>query len=388
MRARRLARIDGEPGVTARLWRIRALLELGRIADAIALAKVGAYAERVSWKLWRAYAEAHEDPAKTFHGKEAFQVRLLLEAIHGAAAVTEAYTDDASAMALLERTLARLGGNYGPLATWLDGGELRLADLRSPREQAMEAQLAIPDTGMAVALDALDAQSKAMPSSPFPRIYRAELLLWSGRHAEAEAAFEAIWEETRTRWGYVGLGAARLYRGRPDDALKAWEAGLDHYDYLPAEATYAYRGEAYLAMGRVEEACAELEHATTQSPTRVGAWAALALARLRRADPFGAREALERVGELAPALLVAAAEAAAVPPRAREGPELEALARAAMDALGGNRASKVFTFRDASGAARALRSVPPRHWHELAMKLGGLARDLRSLSLPVAEAEE
>lgn len=382
-----LARIDGEPGVTARLWRMRAMLELGREEGAIALAKVGAYAERVSWKLWRAYAEAHTDPETTFHGKEAYQVRLLLESIHGAAVVDEAYADHERALALVRRTIERLGGNYGPVSTWLDEGKLQLAELVSPRAQAMDAQLAIPDTGMAAAFDALDAQARTMPSSPFGRTYRAELLLWTGRHDEAEAEFEAIWNETKTRWGYVGLGAARLFAGRADEALKAWEAGLEHYDYLPAEATFAYRGEAYLAMDRVEEARAELEHATTQSPSRVGAWAALALARLRSADHPGARDALDRVAELAPALLVVAAEAAGVSPRSAERDALEGIARGALDALGGNRASKVFTFRDGRDTARALRAVPARHWVELAKQLSALARDLRSLSLPFAAAE-
>lgn len=382
----RLARVDGEPGVTARLWRMRALLELGRVEGAIALAKVGAYAERVSWKLWRAFAEAQVDPATTFHGKEAYQVRLLLEAVHGAAAVEHAYADDERARALLRRTLERLGGNYGPRTTWLDEGSLTLAELSSPRAQAIDAQLAIPDTGVAACFAALDAQAAAMPSSPFPRTYRAELLLWSGRYVEAEEAFGAIWEETRTRWGYVGLGAARLYGGRPEEALAAWEAGLEHYDYLPAEATFAYRGEAYLALDRVEEARAELEHATTQSPSRVGAWAALALCRARCADAIGAREALERVADLAPALLVVAARGAGLSPRSGEARELEALARAALEALGGNRASKVYTFVDTEGRACALRAVPPRHWRQLAAQLAPLARDLRSLSLPFAAA--
>ncbi len=381
-----LARIDGEPGVTARLWRMRAMLELGRAEGAIALAKVGAYAERVAWKLWRAYAEGHADPRTTFHGKEAYQVRLLLEAIHGVEPVERAYADDDRALALLRRTLERLGGNYGPLSTWLDDGQLQLAELVSPREEAIDAQLAIPDTGLEAAFEALDEQARRMPDSPFGRTYRAELLLWTGRTAEAEAAFDAIWDETKTRWGYVGLGAARLFAGRPDDALEAWEAGLEHYDYLPAEATFAYRGEAYLAMDRLEEARAELEHATTQSPSRVGAWAALAVARVRSDDGPGARDALDRVAELAPALVAVAAQQAGVSPKTTRIEELGAMARAALEALGGNRASKVFTFRDASGTC-ALRAVPARHWTELAQQLRLLARDLRSLSLPFAAAE-
>jgi len=383
-----LARIDGGPGVTARLWRLRALLELGRIDGAVALSKVGAYADRVAWKLWRAYADAHADASAALHGKEAYQVRLLLEAIHGTATVDRAYAERSEAIALLRTTLERLGGNYGPLPTWLDEGSLTLAELRSPRDQAIHAQLAIPDTGMATAFAELDRQAEAMPSSPFPRTYRAELSLWDGDYGDAEAAFAAVWEATHTRWGYVGLGAARLFLGRPADALAAWEAGLEHYDYLPAEATYAYRGEAYLALDRLADARAELQHATTQSPSRAGAWAALALARVRGDDSSGARAALDRVAELAPALIAVAAEAAEVPPATAEPKAMGALAEAVLKALGGNRASKVFTFRDGDGRRRALRAVPPRHWHELARQLSLLARDLRGLSLPFAPAAE
>lgn len=378
----RLAEVEGEPKVTAQLWCIRALLELGRVSEAITLSQVGSYAERSAWKLWRTYADALVDPANALRGKESFQTRLLLEAIHSKAVVDAAYSSDEQAMRLTRQTLARMGGNYGPMATWFIDGSLQFAKFPSPRSQAVDAQLAIVEHGMDAALAELEAQAVTMPSSPFPRTYRAELLLWSGRTSEARDAFAEIWEQTRTRWGYVGLGAAELYLGNVSAALAAWEDGLNHYEYLPAEATRAYRGEAYLAADRLEEACAELEHATQASPTRVGAWAALALARLRASDAAGARAALDEVASRAPALLAMVADEHRVKARSSDPGAMQLLASATLESLGGNRASELFTFRDHRGRQRALRSVPADHWPRLADRVAPLALDLLSLNLP------
>lgn len=378
----RLADLNGRPEVTARLWCIRALLELGRVHQAISLSQAGSYADRAAWKLWRTYADAHADPTTALRGKEAFQTRLLLETIHSKAVVDAAYARDELAMRLTRQTLERMGGNYSPLATWLTNGSLQISYLFAPRARAVNAQLAIVEHGMDAALADLEAQARAMPSSPFPRTYRAELLLWSGRTSEARDAFTEIWEQTRTRWGYVGLGAAELYLGNVSAALAAWEDGLNHYDYLPAEATRAYRGEAYLATDRLEEARAELEHATQASPTRVGAWAALALARLRASDAAGARAALDEIASRAPALLAMVADEHRVKPRSSDPGAMQLLASATLESLGGNRASELFTFRDHRGRQRALRSVPADHWPRLADQVAPLALDLLSVSLP------
>jgi tetratricopeptide (TPR) repeat protein len=361
---------------TVRLWMVRALIALGRPADAAEVARRPGYAERLAWKLWRCYAEALVVPERALRGSEAYQVRCVLEELAGRDETDRAYATDAGAIALLERTLARFGGNYSDAPTFLADRELALVGARSPRAQAERAQhLVVSPAGFAGAIAALDEQEERMPSSPFPRTYRAELLLWKGELEAARAEFEAIWEKTRTRWGYVGLGASLALLGRHAEALATWERAREHFTYLPREATWAYRGEVHLALGDLERAHADLVHATDAMPSRVGAWVALALVRARRGEPAGARHALDQALSRAPALVTEHARALGVHTRVSDGETIERLAGRALAALLGNRASSITTFLDASGRLRALRTLPNSHWHRLAAHLAPLARD-------------
>jgi tetratricopeptide (TPR) repeat protein len=373
----RLARIEPGPHhPTAQLWRMRSLLGLGRVGDAVAASRVGGFADRVAWKLWRAYAEARDAPEATLRGKESFQVRIVLEQMFGAEETARAYERDETAIELLWRAIERLGGNYGDEPTFLEGGRLVRAALISPRNEAVAGQHTLATRPLEEVLAEFDAQAQRMPSSPFPRTYRAEMVLWSGDYETAREAFGRIWEQTHTRWGYVGLGAALGFLGHHEEALAAWEAGLEHYEYLPAEATYAYRGEVLLELGRPDEAIEQLEHATEANDRRIGAWNGLALARATKGDAAGARAALDRLAERAPGLLCFAAASAGVGATASDLDSVRTLATRIRRAMAGNRASGIYTFLDDAGRLRVLRSAPRRHWLGVAERIAPLALDV------------
>ncbi len=367
---------EGAAGATARLWRARALHALGRDDEARPLMRRSGYDDRLPWKLWRSYLEGLADAEATFRGREAYQVRIVLAQLFGAEEVEAAYADDRRLMALHRRAIARLGGNYGAQVSLLDEGRLVPLTLVSPRNRAIAAQLALPARGLEATLADFEAQAAEMPDSPYPQTYRSELLLWSGDFEGARAAFARVWDETQTRWAYVGLGAALAMMGRHDEALAAWAEGAEHYEYLPAEATWTYRADVYLALGRVDEALEGYEHAVRVTDTRLGAWLGLAAARLMRGEDAAARAAMDHAAELAPGLVAEVAGRLGLDPRTGAAGELRALVAAAREAMAGNRASTLYTWRDAGGRLRVLPSVPERHWARAAEQLSVAAYDL------------
>jgi tetratricopeptide (TPR) repeat protein len=369
----------GPSHATATLWRVRSLLALGRAGEAAIAVNPAAFADRIPWKLWRAEAESRASGAKMLRAPQAFQVQIILEHMFGAEETERAFEADDTATALLARAIDRLGGNYTERPTFLEDGRLVTVPFVSPRNMAIAAQAALTTTSLEEVVRELDSQGARMPRSPFPRTYRAELFLWTGEYERARESFERIWTETKTRWGYVGLGAALGLLGRYDEALAAWEAGLEHYAYLKQEGTFAYRGEVLMHMGRHDEALSELEHATSATESRTGAWVALAVARARAGDASGARQALDRVAAYAPGLSCFAAKSAGLSPREVELPGVLALSERMLHALRGNRASKVFTFVDDAGRLRALLAAPERHWRTAAERVAPLALDLLAL---------
>lgn len=365
-----------ETQVTARLWRMRALVASERPRDAIAQARTAGFDERLSWKLLRADAECSYGKRSTLYGKEAYQLRLLLTDLFDAAEVERAYETFEAGHALVRRAIDRLGGNLSSVATLLDGTRLSRLRLRSPRQRAVATQRELAQRSFDEVLNLFEAQRTRAPTSPFPRTYAAELLLWSGDYDGAVAAFESVWRETFTRWGYVGFGAALALQGHGERALAVWEEGKTHYDYLPAEATYAYRGDVHLDAGRQELALRDLTHATEATPSRVGAWASLALVHARDGAREAAAHALARVGEHAAGLLANALDRTHV--EALEQANAPALARVAETvraSLAGNRASKIFTFCDEHGRRRVLVAVPGSFWSDLAGELEPLVWD-------------
>src|SRR5690606_29414375 len=141
-----------------------------------ALAVAGGFAERAAWKLWRAYAEAARGPRdRVVYGKEAYQVRILLERFFDVETIDRAYAREDTAIALIHRAIERLGGNYSDEPTFLEDGRLTRVELVSPRNLAVEAQHLLRTRSFDEVIAELDRQEARMPASPYPRTYRAEL---------------------------------------------------------------------------------------------------------------------------------------------------------------------------------------------------------------------
>ncbi|MFO7562209.1 MAG: hypothetical protein R6X02_06170 [Enhygromyxa sp.] len=285
----------------------------------------------------------------------------------------------------IEDALARLGGNLSihpttPLPSspqndqplrWLD-------ELESPRAAAEQLQRRIVHDGPDPVLAAFTERAAAYPDVPTFVTYAAEIHLWRGEYERALELFEDIWETTRTRWGYIGGGAAAMMLGRDERALELWAEGAQHYSPMDTEATYAYRGELYLRRGELELARPELEQATTTSPSRLGAWIALALVHARAGDQPALRRCLAEVEALAPVLLAEL--------RASVGSDPEPLLLAALERMRGNRSSVIYTFVDDRERLRVIPAGELGAWRKAAARVIALFIDelqsLTSVPLP------
>ena len=261
--------------------------------------------------------------------------------------------------AFIWEAIEAFGGNRSDSLTLLDprSGRLRSArDVLDPRVRVVAAQhrVLVADAGRVCAL--LDAQCDERPDVPYAHTYRAELDLWQGNYAPAARRYRQIWEETGTRWGYVGWGASLVGLGHFEEAIAVLDAGVEQLrGAIPGEATPAYRGAALRQLGRFDEALDELERAVALRPTRVGAWAELALT-LRSLDRRDdAREAADRFIQDAPVLAWEAHRSLDLPPRvtpeeAHRWPVLER----GLELMKGNRSSHLLTFFDAAGRWRVM----------------------------------
>jgi hypothetical protein len=141
----------------------------------------------------------------------------------------------------------------------------------------------------------------AHPEVGFFRTYACEIQMWAGRYAAARAELASVAAATKTRWAYIGLGAAAVLDEDAEAAERAWREGAEVYgDSLPGEATASWRGEIALRAGALDDATRHLEHAVTVRPLRLRAWLLLALARDARGDRDGSWDALRHAVGVAP----------------------------------------------------------------------------------------
>ena len=241
------------------------------------------------------------------------------------------------------RALAQLHGNRSEHLTVTEDGELRPARIREPRTEVVRIQhQAVVRTAQEVQ-DELRRFDIEFPGVPFGPTYSAELDLFVGEYEKALRVFDRSWKENRTRWSYVGSGAALVMLERYDEALQRFDDGERvSKSLIPGEATHAYRGEVLLRLGRLDEALPHLEYAFEVEPRRIGA--DLVLAQLYRA--LGRHEDQERVTEiarrLAPCLWYEASRA--------QSNTLDV----AVAMLRGNRSSHILTFFDLKERCRVL----------------------------------
>ena len=373
--------LNDEPKNTeALLWRGRAHAELRHLNQMREDLKPGdRFADHPIWQLQRKQAEFMQvrSEERERWTKSPSHLSLLAQ-IHGFDYIESLMHDDAALSSLLDRTMVELGGNRSRWPTrMVDGRLVEAFDWEAPRSIAVNTQARIRYESPDTVIQALEAAADADRFSPFARTYAAEITLWLGRYEDAEARFEHMWNTTRTRWGYVGTGAARMLQGKYDEALEMWESGKTEYDYLPREATYAYRGELHWRSGDLEAAQRDLKHATETNRSRMGAWAARGIVESELGNQREADEALGELVRVVPALVSEAKQSLGLLPGGSQltsESKHDVLVRC-LEMLRGNRSSSIYTFSDAKGEYRVVGTAQMPVWRDVARHGRIFARD-------------
>lgn len=244
--------------------------------------------------------EGARDPAADGPLQLASEVRDALEEIWGRDRF-EGVRSLEQVVQVLRESLARLGGNRTPDATFVEEGRLRRVRVReSPREASRRALelirvLAIEDVEAALA-----AVVQRYPDSESPHVHWGELDLWLGKLDSARERFgRALATQEGTRWAYIGLAGCAMLEDDLDEALRIHRRGVR---IMGSEigSLFIYRGETHLRAGRLDEARADLERAKSLSPTRVSAWLNLALLHARVGDEPAMRAEIDALCEHAP----------------------------------------------------------------------------------------
>lgn len=259
--------------------------------------------------------------------------------------------------ALAWAALERLGGNRSTTPTMIeaDGTLARLLVRPSPRWRGSWALAAIQTAGVDDARRRLDAVVADSPRSPIALCYRGELDLYLGEYASAGAFFRrAIAIDDTTRWAYIGSMAVALFTEGPQAALALWERA-EPLARSPGPTLFAYRGEAYRRAGLLDLALPELEHSVRTSPTRIGSWLNLALARHAAGSDTGMYAALDEIRRRAVGFVTDAAAELGVPVWS-EAPlpsdAAVALCEHMLGMLRGNRSSTYVSYFTRAGALR------------------------------------
>lgn len=382
----------------AHLWRAWVLDRLGRYGEARSEITKVALGDHVVWQLLRALIEEHATPGYRIEIDTWFIVDQNIRQLLGDDAPPDTKASHEVAVAAIEGALARLGGNYSVRLTtptsdgslrWLDQVESSGSDsgsdsglgVESPRHRSELLQFQASYRPLDEVIAEFATLAAAHPEVPFFTTYPAELLLWRGEYEHALARFEQVWYATRTRWGYVGAGAAAMMLGREDRALELWEEGRGYYTYLDAEATYCYRGELWLRRGEIESARADLELATRARPARLGAWINLALLHHAEGHEGPMREAAATVEQLCPAFVWLVRQEL----RRESGHspglrmlDVEGLARVLerlRERMRGNRSSVMYTMIDGEGLLRVIPVGPAQLWRDHARRSLALFED-------------
>jgi tetratricopeptide (TPR) repeat protein len=346
------------------LWRAEILYALDRVNEArveVARVKLG---DHPPWQLLHALIRERIEPGDR-RRPVWFIIDHNIRGLLGDEAPEDSRASHEIAIETITCALARLGGNRSTrLTTPTPDGSLRwLDELASPRFAAERLQLQATASDVDEVIAKFAALAETHPHIPFYVTYAAELLLWRGHYEQAFAEFERVWLATRTRWGYVGAGAAAMLLGRDEQALALWEAGEAYYAYLDAEATYCYRGELYRRRGELELARLDLELAVATRPARLGAWINLALLEHAAGREQPLREAVARVEALCPPhAWEARRELGLREPATLEPDALAAWMTTLLERMRGNRSSVMYTLVDGDGTLRVFPVAPAQTW--------------------------
>jgi tetratricopeptide (TPR) repeat protein len=214
-------------------------------------------------------------------------------------------------LASIEEWLARMAGNRSSTPTVLEAGGIRELPVRpNARAAARAVQERIRTLGLEDTLAGFEEVDSAYGPQPTTLCHRGELRLWAGHNAQAEADFlEALALEPKTRWAWIGLGAARLMNGNPAGCLATFAEGEKKVP-PPGRTMHVYRTEAHLARGETDAAEKELRITLELNPERISAHLLRSRIAVARGDAAEERACVQIVERAAPGLYADAVEVA------------------------------------------------------------------------------
>ncbi len=368
---RELARDDHDD--TLVLHRVRALVNLDRLDEARkTLSSLGdgeTFARRVlialvDAKQWAGKPADFRRVSEALAESETYLNGLLstaLPAIVGRSALHDAFSSREALSTLLEDLLARMAGNLGlppTVAETTETVERRFVPLAVPettRDAASAPLRSLASEGVTETFAAFDRVFARHPRSVHVRCYRGELHLWLGRWDDAWADFAWTDSIERTRWADIGRLAVLTLTGRLEEAGRLAVETEQRFPPIARGTLPVYRGALRRRTGALEGAIADLEHAVSMKPSRLGARIELCLA-LRSAGKDSSAHAARIVHEAAP-LLIDVADARGADWR-REPTVLldDAVLEDALLAMRGNRSSSLVTWMDRAQHLRILQT--------------------------------
>lgn len=285
-----------------------------------------------------------------------------LEPLCRAAGVPLPGPDPASQAEALRAVLRAMGGNRTDRMTLRLGPDdaLVVVEADNGRMAATTQLLRLMTQPADEVLAGFVEIARRYPRSPHPFTYQGELRLWIGDIDGALADFRRAIARKPCRWGYVGSSAACMLRGQTLRARWFAHLGRRKFPELSTATTVVYRGELARKRKRWAAARADLELATREKPTRIGAWMNLALTY----DALGDHDARDRVcarlDTIAPAILwLASAQAGLTPSAKIRADRLHAVCESALAMMRGNRSSVLHTLY----VGDELRVIPnPQLW--------------------------
>jgi tetratricopeptide (TPR) repeat protein len=177
-----------------------------------------------------------------------------------------------------------------------------------------------------------------------------EVLMWFGRTQEARRALnEAIARDITTQWAWIGLGGCDLLEGKAEEAIETFQKGIEMCRYR-GPTMFAYRAEAWLALGELTRARADIDTALAAKPQRMSAWVTRALVDHKRGDDRLAETLLGTIQVRSPHLIRLLED---------QTDDLGLRLRGILHAMRGNRSSSLpFFFRFGSSEPAFLRWNP------------------------------
>jgi tetratricopeptide (TPR) repeat protein len=254
----------------------------------------------------------------------------------------------------VQQILENLRGNLSPTPTWVEDGALRgLVPEGLQHHQLRFSQQRIRVQSEADLWSRFEQFMAEYSENPQVYTYSGEVLLWTGRYAEAEALFrQALDRSFLTIWTWIGLGAALGYQGQVDKAFEAFAEGIDVTNF-EGPTVFVYRGEFHRQAGRLAEAEADLDVAIKSKPQRLSAWINRVLVDHALGDAAPAMCLSTTLRRLAPGLWWDACEVAGTNPHSLT--DVHRALESMLEMMLGNRSSTIITYRAPGKPLRGVR---------------------------------